>query len=413
MTSAATGLVHLLPAQPLPFPWVFPCPRCHQGIYDGGIPRKAECACGRTWLRDEKGEIREIQQKVHIRRVVDLFENVVQTPGEGCPELQSLTLGVFDASVPTTFKSNREVDYGKLREELWMPWFLRRQRVLGIGDLFEISDVRFKVMAALPFYGRVVQSTQLICYESLKMTPLIELTIGILEPAEVNLESSSLGPYLRGFPRHIHLRTLHSDQYLYINSHEFVVLTCEPSSGVIEQSTSMTLNGNSMGPAYYINLRPEPETLAAAQGADLRRGLVQPFFQGWRRPVPFRTNFTIAGVHFQTLGATSPFCYVTPFTEIQISEQGSSMEDLMELLRKQQLSAGTNLPTRELTTLPPDPESRDCIICQESYQPKDIIKTLPCCKAYLVHFFHKNCIDDWLGRSSECPLCKSDVNQSE
>ena len=313
-------------------------------------------------------------------RVADLFDIVMQVPGEGCLELGTVTLGVFETSVPESFKSSREVDYSKLWKDLLQPWFLHRQRVLGLNDLFEVSEIRFKVMAAMPAFGRVVQSTRLICYESLRITPLKELLIGVLEPSGGIINPQSLGPYLRLLPRHIHLSNPYPDQYLYINNHEFVVLACEPSDGVVDGDTDMSLHGHYLDPAYYLHLHPEQETLSLAQGTDLMQGLVLPFFQGWRRPVPMRARFNIAGVDFQTVGASSNFCYVTPFTEIRIVE--NSMEELMKMLNRKE-KAGKNLPTRELETLPPDPENRCCIICDDDYKPKDVIKTLPCCKLSL------------------------------
>ena len=42
-----------------------------------------------------------------------------------------------------------------------------------------------------------------------------------------------------------------------------------------------------------------------------------------------------------------------------------------------------------------------CNICLEAFVNGDGVKTLPC-----LHMFHTSCIDTWLSRKSECPLCK-------
>jgi hypothetical protein len=42
-----------------------------------------------------------------------------------------------------------------------------------------------------------------------------------------------------------------------------------------------------------------------------------------------------------------------------------------------------------------------CNICLEAFVNGDNVKTLPC-----LHMFHTSCIDTWLTRKSECPLCK-------
>jgi hypothetical protein len=47
-----------------------------------------------------------------------------------------------------------------------------------------------------------------------------------------------------------------------------------------------------------------------------------------------------------------------------------------------------------------------CIICFSDYAPGDLLKELPC-----KHYYHASCIDQWLTRSGNCPLCKAPVWQ--
>jgi hypothetical protein len=47
-----------------------------------------------------------------------------------------------------------------------------------------------------------------------------------------------------------------------------------------------------------------------------------------------------------------------------------------------------------------------CIICFSDYTPGDLLKELPC-----KHYYHATCIDQWLLRSGNCPLCKMPVWQ--
>jgi Ring finger domain len=43
----------------------------------------------------------------------------------------------------------------------------------------------------------------------------------------------------------------------------------------------------------------------------------------------------------------------------------------------------------------------NCAVCLEAYRVGDQVRTIPC-----FHAFHKHCIDDWLSRKAECPICK-------
>eukprot|EP00916_Digyalum_oweni_P024874 GHVL01041086.1.p1 GENE.GHVL01041086.1~~GHVL01041086.1.p1 ORF type:complete len:103 (-),score=14.97 GHVL01041086.1:35-343(-) len=47
---------------------------------------------------------------------------------------------------------------------------------------------------------------------------------------------------------------------------------------------------------------------------------------------------------------------------------------------------------------------RICYVCLEKFQKKDALCWLPC-----MHEYHKQCIHQWLKRSTKCPFCKFDV----
>lgn len=51
-----------------------------------------------------------------------------------------------------------------------------------------------------------------------------------------------------------------------------------------------------------------------------------------------------------------------------------------------------------------DDESSKCMICREAFAKGDQLRTLPC-----VHMYHRHCIDAWLSRSAQCPICKHDI----
>lgn len=50
-------------------------------------------------------------------------------------------------------------------------------------------------------------------------------------------------------------------------------------------------------------------------------------------------------------------------------------------------------------------ESNECSICLNAIESGDTIRNLPACG----HTFHRSCIDLWLLRRSDCPLCKRSI----
>lgn len=49
-----------------------------------------------------------------------------------------------------------------------------------------------------------------------------------------------------------------------------------------------------------------------------------------------------------------------------------------------------------------------CMVCMEDFVSGDSIRTLPC-----LHRYHKSCIDKWFCRSSECPICKRSITETQ
>ncbi|CAN1300195.1 Putative RING-H2 finger protein ATL21B [Linum perenne] len=50
----------------------------------------------------------------------------------------------------------------------------------------------------------------------------------------------------------------------------------------------------------------------------------------------------------------------------------------------------------------PKPADNTCPICLSDYEPKETLRTIPECN----HYFHAECIDEWLKMNGTCPLCR-------
>ncbi|XP_022922932.1 RING-H2 finger protein ATL22-like [Cucurbita moschata] len=50
----------------------------------------------------------------------------------------------------------------------------------------------------------------------------------------------------------------------------------------------------------------------------------------------------------------------------------------------------------------PKPNDNICAICLSEYRPKETVKSIPQCQ----HFFHQDCIHEWLRLNPSCPVCR-------
>lgn len=56
----------------------------------------------------------------------------------------------------------------------------------------------------------------------------------------------------------------------------------------------------------------------------------------------------------------------------------------------------------------PKPSDNTCPICLSEYQPKEALRSIPDCN----HYFHADCIDEWLRMNATCPLCRNSPQSS-
>lgn len=62
----------------------------------------------------------------------------------------------------------------------------------------------------------------------------------------------------------------------------------------------------------------------------------------------------------------------------------------------------SQLPTRQYKVI--QGKIEQCSICLENFKDKESVRTLPC-----LHQFHEHCVDQWLHRSQQCPVCKHEI----
>lgn len=85
--------------------------------------------------------------------------------------------------------------------------------------------------------------------------------------------------------------------------------------------------------------------------------------------------------------------------------QGNNTQEMVARIPYAQTIAGLNKKSfgnvREQAK-----NMKECVICSLEYKDDDTIAELKCDER---HYFHQECLEEWLKRKLECPLCKKPV----
>ncbi|KAK4409569.1 putative E3 ubiquitin-protein ligase HIP1 [Sesamum angolense] len=88
---------------------------------------------------------------------------------------------------------------------------------------------------------------------------------------------------------------------------------------------------------------------------------------------------------------------ITCHTRIGYVSTGLREDEIACCLRRTKLAMLDDLPLHFASEM-----ERKCSICQEEYELDDELGKLNC-----GHFYHIDCIRQWLGQKNTCPICKT------
>uniref|UniRef100_A0A803T2Y1 RING-type domain-containing protein n=1 Tax=Anolis carolinensis TaxID=28377 RepID=A0A803T2Y1_ANOCA len=79
-----------------------------------------------------------------------------------------------------------------------------------------------------------------------------------------------------------------------------------------------------------------------------------------------------------------------------------------QISKTQLWQAVHSLELRKLKKGEFDLAEETCVVCLETYKPRDVVRILTC-----RHIFHKRCIDRWLLKRRICPICIRPIIQNK
>lgn len=244
--------------------------------------------------------------------------------------------------------------------------------VIIVGETLKIRDKEFQVMAAQPSPPEIgIMATETMVYVDYDATPeferihIVPFQDTLPGAYEFDVFNDYLKPYLT---RNKHMRFAVNDQFVF-QGVQFKVVCCEPA-GPARIGRNSTIYCEGVLHPSLRNLLP-PELLE--QLSHLPPGL---------QMLLLNTDALVGG-------------YEERLMEVQGMlgrRRGLTPEEIASVETYRWGESGRDEPQLQ------------CMVCLSDFVQGEELRRLPC-----QHCFHTQCIDEWLSRCTECPICKGNV----
>lgn len=345
---------------------------------------------------------------------------------------------------------------GRSRIDFIAPELRRKrssQEVVRMGDLLRHDNLEFAIIKCEPPEGTLgidtnyyIDGSPVVYFEKIQFSawgPDEMSPDALFQECIVNHFKGDYAPYGSSTTKRV--RLFYMNQVFQIGDIHLQVEATEPSGlGVVTNQTEIFANWDQTPEFEKVHIVPFQDTLPRAYEFDVFQDYLKPFLQA-NPHKKFSCNdlFMYHGVQFKMV-ACEPSQLARIGKKTTIFCEGVLHPSLRNLLPPELLSQVAQLPpglqmlllntertTRELEdmltqrrglfeetltqidkfTWPPSGGStvsqQKCMICLGDFAIADECRQLPC-----RHVFHSSCIDEWLRRCTDCPICKDNVDRA-
>lgn len=326
------------------------------------------------------------------------------------------------------------------------------------GDLVRAKEAEFVVIKCDPPQGCLgmetdffVDGAPVICFQKIQFSAWGPNTLSSEE-----LFNDYVRPYFKGEYSPYgtagvkRVRLLYTGQIVQVGEVCLQVEATEPQGlGMVSTDTEIFANWDTTPEFEKVHILPFMDTLPSAYQYELFGDYLKPYLMAnQHRKYQHGDLFMYQGVQFKVVACEPPDVVARIGKSTTIFCQGHLTPTLRNLLPPHLMSQVAQLPqglqmlllssertTRELEDMlnhrrglfqdtiqqiesftwpaPPPPPGvperpqTTCMICLEDFELGDKCRRLPC-----GHVFHEKCIDEWLKRCTDCPICKANVDRA-
>jgi len=338
---------------------------------------------------------------------------------------------------------------------------LRRKRQAGeivtIGDMISHNELNFCVTNIEPELGGPLGSETDYFFDGAPLVSLEKIQFSCWGPDEMTADAlfaECLTPYFKGeyraygTPGVRKVRLFQNDMVFKIGEISLHVEATDPVGpcmGVVTIQTEIFANWDKQAEFDKIHIVPFQDTLPRAYDYDIFSDYLRPYLdRNKHKKMQQNDLFTYQGVQFKVVACDPPENPARVGKGTTIFCEGVLHPSLRNLLPPELLHQVSQLPpglqmlllntertTRELEDMlshrrglfeetltqlesfewPPGEDisttQTTCMVCLSEWANGNECRRLPC-----GHVFHASCIDEWLRRCTDCPICKANVDRA-
>ena len=247
---------YFLPSDPDERDYFMRCPTCRGLIPDSGLREKIQCDICKKIIHIPENNFQEVKQ-------ASLYDEPHHKTKTWCKNMQNICKIItnffpFWSSSPLyklpSFKNvvfyinkeklnnseHKDKDFIEIINNIILPFFQYKSRIVNIDKIFEIDGIEFKVISAYPHYltAKVTSKTSIVCNDYYSFTsPIINVTFLTIRKRE--LESNDyISNQIMNTPFPVQ-KSIIEGFNCRINTYDLVVRNCSPKYGIITNETSI------------------------------------------------------------------------------------------------------------------------------------------------------------------------------
>jgi len=355
-------------------------------------------------------------------------------------------------------------DKGRL--ELLAPELRRKreaQEIIKTGGYMRVSGHDFIVVEAEPDESLLAKDTDYYVdgepikrFGKVHLVCLWDFESGSSARDSNELFSEYVSPYFRSKldSGEDMAGIIHVNKVIKIFDRDFQVMAAEPATdlGIMDANTMVFVDWDGTPEFEKIHIVPFQDTLPNAYEFDVFNDYLKPYLtRNKHLRLSVNDQFTYQGVQFKVVCTvperqsgrigrnTTVYCEGVLHPSLRNLLPAELLEQLshlppglqMLLLNTEALAGGYEerlIEVQEMLSrrrglnnetidrvekfrwddqnVPPDGQTQ-CMVCLCDFSSGEEVRRLPC-----THVFHASCIDEWLRRCTDCPICKANVDRA-